>query len=137
MFNGLRLSWSLFLMKWPKRLCQKIIRVPDTTVITTICLYELFPSVCDTSLTSYTVSILIDVAFCILDKFNVLGNFFRNSLFMFVCQICDGRKHCGMEMVNWLWWLGKLDFLQGSQYTYNLWLSHYSNDNNISLDLLC
>jgi len=56
---------------------------------------------------------------------------------MFVGQICHVWTYCGKEMVYWLWLLGQLDFLHGSQYTYYHWLSLSRNDNNISLALLC
>jgi len=72
---------------------------------------------------SYAISLLLNVKFCSIKKLNVLSYFFSpRFLSMFVCQICHGRTNCGTDKVYLLWWLGQLDFLQGSQYTYYLWL---------------
>jgi len=71
---------------------KTIIHVPDTSVFITLCLNDFFPSTRVTKLTSYTVSLLIDVAFYSLGEFNKLLTFQR-FLSMFVCQICHRRTH--------------------------------------------
>jgi len=74
--------------------------VHDASVFTTICLNDFFPSMCDTRLSSYTISLLINVEFCSIEELNVLNYFFlQDFLSMFVCQICHGRTYCGTEMV--------------------------------------
>ena len=60
---------------------------------------KIFPSVCVTRRASYTVSLLIDVAFCSIEELNVLITF----LSIIFCQICQGRTYCRTEIVNWLW----------------------------------
>jgi len=63
-----------------------IIYVPDTSVLITIilCLNDFRPSICDTRLTSYTVSLFLEVACCSIEKFNVLSYFF-SKIFIYVC----------------------------------------------------
>jgi len=81
-----------------------MIHVPDTSVVTTICYNDFlvcqYVSMSDTKITSYTVPLLIDVAFCSFEELNVLS-FFQRFLSMSVCEICHGRTYCGA--VNWLW----------------------------------
>ena len=92
---------------------------------------------CDTRLTSYTISLLINVEFWSIEELNVFSYFFlQDVLAMFVCQRCYGRIYCGTEMVYWLWWLGQLNFLHGGQNTFYLWFGLSRNDNNILLALL-
>jgi len=128
-------------MKWPKNgiVYQSNDFLHDASVFITICLNDLFPSMCDTRLTSFTISLLINVAFCTIEGLNVLSYFKFYTIFfsMCVCQFFHGRTYCGTKMVYWLWWLGQLDLFHRSQYTYYLWFGLSRNDNNISLALLC
>ena len=78
---------------------------------------------CDTWLTSYTISLLINVEFRSIEELNVLSYFFSpRFLSMFVYQILsrtdtlwDGNGL--LVVVTW-----PVDFFHGSQYTYYLWL---------------
>ena len=72
----------------------------DASVFITICLNDFFPSMCDTRLTSYTISLLINVEFCSDEELNVLSYFFQ-IFFIHVCLV-DGLSYCGTEVVNWL-----------------------------------
>jgi len=51
--------------------------------------------------------------------------------------LCIVKSLYGTEMVNWLWWLGLLDFHHGGKYSYSLWLWVCANDNSMSLPFLC
>jgi len=74
--------------------------VHDAGVFITICLNDFFPGMCDTRLTSDTISLLINVEFYSIEEFNMLSYFFlQYFLSMFVGQICYGQTHCGAEMV--------------------------------------
>jgi len=84
-----------------ERYAKTMIHVPDTSVVTTISYNDFFPSMCDTKITSYTVPLLTDVAFCSFEELNVLSFFVQRFVSMSVCQICHGRTYCGT--VNWLW----------------------------------
>ena len=57
----------------------------DASVFITICLNELFPSMCDTRLTSFTISLLINVEFCSIKELNVLS-YFKFSSISFPCS---------------------------------------------------
>jgi len=50
-------------------------------VFITICLNDLFPSMCDTRLTSYSISLLIKVEFCSIEELNVLSYFFLQEFY--------------------------------------------------------
>ena len=73
--------------------------------------------------------------------FAVLMNWMRNVFWKFFVHVCLSNLSrtdiLWAEMVYWLWWLGQLDILHGSPYTYYLWLGLSHNDNNISSALLC
>jgi len=55
--------------------------VHDASVFITICLNDFFPSMCDTWLTFYTISLLINVEFCSIEELNVLCYFFIQDFY--------------------------------------------------------
>ena len=50
--------------------------VHDAGVFITICLNEFLPGICDTRLTSYTISLLINVELYSIEELNMLSCFF-------------------------------------------------------------
>ena len=70
--------------------------VHDASVFTTICLNDFFPSMCDTRLSSYTISLLINVEFCSIEKLNVLSYFF-NQVFneILIIRFANGGRAVG------------------------------------------
>ena len=97
---------------------KTLIHVPDTSVIITIYLNDLLLSMCDTRLTSYTFSLLIDVAVCSIEGLNVL-NFFQ----IFFNHVCLSNLTDGQTVgLKWLTGCGGLAsyiffFCHGSQNT--------------------
>ena len=88
--------------------------VHDASVLITICLNDLFPSMCDTRLTSYTIALLINVEFCNIEELNVLSYFFLQDFYpcLSVKFVMDGhtvgRKWftgCG-DLASWIFFIG-------------------------------
>jgi len=74
----------------------------DASVYITICLNYFFPSMCDTRLTSYTISLLINDEFCSDEELNVLSYFFLQDFYpcLSVKFVTDGHT------VGWKWFNG-------------------------------
>ena len=88
--------------------------VHDASVFITICLNDLFPSMCDTRRTSYTISLLINVEFCSIEELCVLSFFFIQDFYPFLSVkfVADGhivgRKWftgCG-DFASWIFFKG-------------------------------
>jgi len=73
-----------------------------------------FPSICDTRLTSYTISLLKNVKFCSIEELNVLSYFFLQDLypclsFKFVTDgHTVGRKWFNGygDVASWIFFMG-------------------------------
>jgi len=103
-------------MKWPKTeiLLQNNDFVHDASVFITICLNDIFPSMYDTRLTSYTISLLMNVEFCSIEELNLLCYFFLQDFYPCfpVKFVTDGhtveRKWftgCG-DLASWIFFMG-------------------------------
>jgi len=101
----------------PKGYSRKIINVqtvPDTSVFITICFNDFFPSMFNTRLTSYSVSLLIDVAFRSIEELNVLSYFFYKDFYpcLSVIIVTDGHTvgqkwftGC-RDLTSWIFFMG-------------------------------
>jgi len=72
-----------------------------------------FPSMCDTMLTSYTISLLKNVEFCSIEELNLLSYFFLQYVYtcLSVTFVTDGHtvgrkwfNGCG-DVVSWIFFM--------------------------------
>ena len=103
-------------MKWPKNwiLISKQWFCQWRKRFITICLNDIFPSMCDTRLTSDTISLLINVKFFSIEELNVLSYIFLQDFYpcLSVKFVTDGqtvgriRFTCCGGLASWIFFKG-------------------------------
>jgi len=104
-------------MKLPKKLefyfQTMILSMAQVSLDITISLNDFFPSMCGTRLTSYTISLLINVEFGSIEEWNVLSYFFSQEFYLCLSVkfVTDGhtvgRKWftgCG-DLASWIFFM--------------------------------